>query len=78
MPTERRRIDSLRDIVKYCDQVGEFLSGIILEASDIIRHVYDDVDLRIIWTTATQRIHPVCTENSIRFADVMESPKLAE
>jgi uncharacterized protein with HEPN domain len=27
--------------------------------SNIIRHVYDDVDLGIIWTTATQRIHPV-------------------
>jgi uncharacterized protein with HEPN domain len=27
MPTERRRIDSLRDIVRYCDQVDEFVAG---------------------------------------------------
>ncbi|WP_024343170.1 HepT-like ribonuclease domain-containing protein [Bradyrhizobium japonicum] len=112
MSTERRRIDSLRDIVKYCDQVEQFLVGFTQAAfeadrrtynavlyslqtvgeaairldkeerrlgecglmerlypdvpwrdvrglSSIVRHVYDELDVRLIWTTATGRISPV-------------------
>ena len=34
MPTERRRIECLRDIVKYCDQIEAFLRGFTREALD--------------------------------------------
>jgi uncharacterized protein with HEPN domain len=112
MPTKRRRIECLRDIVKYCDQIEAFLSGFTREAfnadlrtqnavlyslqtvgeaairldkeekrrgepdlmerrypdvpwrdvrglSNVMRHGYDDIDLDIIWTTATEAIRPV-------------------
>jgi uncharacterized protein with HEPN domain len=112
MPTERRRIECLRDIVKYCDQIEAFLRGFTREAfdadlrtqnavlyslqtvgeaairldkeekrqsepglmenryshipwrdvrglSNVVRHGYDDIDLDIVWTTATEGIRPV-------------------
>jgi uncharacterized protein with HEPN domain len=112
MPTERRRIECLRDIVKYCDQIEAFLRGFAREAfdadlrtqnavlyslqtvgeaairwdkeekrrsepgliesryphipwrdvrglSNVVRHGYDDIDLDIVWTTATEGIRPV-------------------
>lgn len=112
MPTERRRIDSLRDIVDYCEQVEEFVAGFTREAfesdrrtynavlyslqtvgeaairldkeekrlgegglmerlypdipwrdvrglSNIVRHVYDELDAGLIWTTAASRIGSV-------------------
>ena len=34
MLTERRRIECLRDIVKYCDQIEAFLHGFTREAFD--------------------------------------------
>ena len=34
MLTERRRIECLRDIVKYCDQIEAFLHGFTRETFD--------------------------------------------
>ena len=34
MPTDRRRIECLRDIAKYCDQIEAFLRGFTCEALD--------------------------------------------
>ena len=112
MLTERRRIECLRDIVKYCDQIEAFLHGFTRETfdadlrtqnavlyslqtvgeaairldkeekrrgesgltesryphvpwrdvrglSNVVRHGYDDIDLDIIWATATEGIRPV-------------------
>jgi uncharacterized protein with HEPN domain len=43
MPTERRRIDSLRDIVKYCDQVEEFAAGLTPDQFEHDRKTYNAV-----------------------------------
>jgi uncharacterized protein with HEPN domain len=43
MPTERRRIDSLRDIVKYCDQVEEFAAGFTPDQFERDRRTYNAV-----------------------------------
>jgi uncharacterized protein with HEPN domain len=43
MPTERRRIDSLRDIVRYCDQVDEFVAGFTQAQFEHDRKTYSAV-----------------------------------
>jgi uncharacterized protein with HEPN domain len=43
MPTERRRIDSLRDIVKYCDEVEEFTAGFTRVQFEQDRKTYNAV-----------------------------------
>jgi uncharacterized protein with HEPN domain len=43
VPTERRRIDSLRDIVKYCDQVEEFAAGFTRDQFEHDRKTYNAV-----------------------------------
>jgi uncharacterized protein with HEPN domain len=43
MPTERRRIESLRDIVKYCDQVEEFVAGFTPDQFERDRRTYGAV-----------------------------------
>jgi uncharacterized protein with HEPN domain len=43
MPTERRRIDSLRDIVEYCDQVEEFAAGFTPDQFEHDRKTYNAV-----------------------------------
>jgi uncharacterized protein with HEPN domain len=43
VPTERRRIDNLRDIVKYCDQVEEFAAGFTPDQFEQDRKTYNAV-----------------------------------
>jgi uncharacterized protein with HEPN domain len=43
MPTERRRIESLRDVVKYCDQVEEFVAGFTRDQFEHDRRTYSAV-----------------------------------
>jgi uncharacterized protein with HEPN domain len=43
MPTERRRIDGLRDIVRYCDQVDEFVAGFTQAQFEHDRKTYSAV-----------------------------------
>jgi uncharacterized protein with HEPN domain len=112
MRSEKRRIDALRHIVKYCDDVERFLSGFSREAfdsdlrtiravlyslqtigeaairldkdekrrgvdgelesrypqipwrdvrgmSNFVRHQYDEINVDLIWTTATESIFPI-------------------
>jgi uncharacterized protein with HEPN domain len=112
MRSEKRRIDGLRDIVKNCEDIQSFLSGVSRQAfdsdlrtikavlyslqtigeaairldkeekrrgtdgelerlypqipwhdvrgmSNFIRHLYDEIDLDLVWTTAAASIYPV-------------------
>jgi uncharacterized protein with HEPN domain len=43
MLTERRRIESLRDIVKYCDQIEEFAAGFTRVQFEHDRKTYNAV-----------------------------------
>ena len=43
MPTERRRIDSLSDIVTYCDQIEEFAAGLTQDQFERDRRTYNAV-----------------------------------
>jgi uncharacterized protein with HEPN domain len=114
MRSERRRIDSLRDIVKNCDAVQTFVAGFTREAFDLdqrtvravlyslqtigeaamrldkeekrqgaggemerlypqipwrdvrglsnyVRHQYNELNLDLIWATATESIDPIRT-----------------
>jgi len=43
MPTKRRRIDSLRDIVACCDQIEEFAAGFTRDQFERDRRTYNAV-----------------------------------
>jgi len=43
MRTERRQIDSLRDIVKHCDEVEEFVAGFTRDKFEGDRRTYNAV-----------------------------------
>lgn len=43
VPTERRRIENLRDIVSYCDQVEEFAAGLRPDQFEQDRKTYNAV-----------------------------------